>query len=642
MGHICWDFPLLGRGNEQGYTNSGIETFKGKELIENLAREICQNSLDAKDDHVDGPVIVSFTLREIDRNSHVVFSEYADCLHGCRENWLGRTDEHLGDFLSAAETMLESQKIPVLIASDYHTKGLEGVDALESEESPWRALTHSDGTSVAKSEDSAGSYGIGKNAPFACTALSMVFYNTYAIDGGRAFQGSSRLATIKKNGRKTQGVGHYLYIQDSASEENNVDDDWRPIKLDDGCSFLAEFEREEHGTDIIIVGFSETDHWVERMVRAIVANFFLAIYRGQLVVKVQDTVIDQTNLGTVIYQFKDAPTVDAKRVYEWYQALTNPDNGEPIYLSILEENDVSLYIKTDSEYHNQVASFRSSGMRIGIRGVRSYQSFAAVLVIEKEALSRLLRKAEPVRHNKWDATLINKKDNELRKKVKSILDQLDNWLRTELRKKYESAGASSQDSGEGDYLPDDESGAQLDQQGNDILRVKQKLGKSRSSIASSGSIGMGSGEGVGTPSPGDVYGKKKRKKKKKGKKVVTGSGSVPGTSPSKGGQPLSVVNLTSQKVFLINQKLGLYKVVIRAEQTYPKVLLSFYAIGEDAAEDLLAITKYAYNGVTKVINGNTVGPIAIESGESAELFITFDNKEKMRLNMLATEVKQND
>ena len=56
MANAKWDFPKLGGGQKQGYTNSGIETFKGTELLDNLAREICQNSLDAKDqdscDHV--------------------------------------------------------------------------------------------------------------------------------------------------------------------------------------------------------------------------------------------------------------------------------------------------------------------------------------------------------------------------------------------------------------------------------------------------------------------------------------------------------------------------------------------------------------------------------------------------------------
>jgi hypothetical protein len=71
------------------------------------------------------------------------------------------------------------------VASDFNTMGLRGSRTRELD-SPWEALTGADGVSANKSSTSGGSYGIGKNAPFACSALSMVFYNTYAEDNERA------------------------------------------------------------------------------------------------------------------------------------------------------------------------------------------------------------------------------------------------------------------------------------------------------------------------------------------------------------------------------------------------------------------------------------------------------------------------
>ena len=38
---ISWRFPPSAGGPTQGYTNNDIEGFKGEELIDNLAREIC-------------------------------------------------------------------------------------------------------------------------------------------------------------------------------------------------------------------------------------------------------------------------------------------------------------------------------------------------------------------------------------------------------------------------------------------------------------------------------------------------------------------------------------------------------------------------------------------------------------------------
>ena len=44
--NINWNFPSNDYGQRQGISNSGVETFKGRP-IKSLAREICQNSLDA-------------------------------------------------------------------------------------------------------------------------------------------------------------------------------------------------------------------------------------------------------------------------------------------------------------------------------------------------------------------------------------------------------------------------------------------------------------------------------------------------------------------------------------------------------------------------------------------------------------------
>lgn len=47
MSKYEWRFPILDDGTTQGFNDGGIATFKGSDLYNNLAREICQNSLDA-------------------------------------------------------------------------------------------------------------------------------------------------------------------------------------------------------------------------------------------------------------------------------------------------------------------------------------------------------------------------------------------------------------------------------------------------------------------------------------------------------------------------------------------------------------------------------------------------------------------
>jgi hypothetical protein len=230
---ISWRFPPLSGGTKQGYTNNDIEGFKGEELIDNLAREICQNSLDARNDNAEGPVKVVFELKQVQTNQYDVFSGYSQCLKGCRDFWSagGTIDAKLAAFLTEAENTLKKPTVSVLVASDYNTKGLCGNHSLTNIATPWEALTGADGMSVKADDNSGGSFGIGKNAPFACSSLSMVFYNTWDVENYKAFVGVGRVATLlNEAGKPTQRVGRY---------QNNDDENerWLPIYEQDTDAF---------------------------------------------------------------------------------------------------------------------------------------------------------------------------------------------------------------------------------------------------------------------------------------------------------------------------------------------------------------------------------------------------------------------
>ena len=62
-----WNFPSNNNGAVSGINDSGIETFNGTK-IKSLAREICQNSLDANVDPVQ-PTRVEFHQFEIPTSS---------------------------------------------------------------------------------------------------------------------------------------------------------------------------------------------------------------------------------------------------------------------------------------------------------------------------------------------------------------------------------------------------------------------------------------------------------------------------------------------------------------------------------------------------------------------------------------------
>lgn len=59
-----WSFGRVQGAVIAGFKNSGIDLFQGNPL-DRMVRECIQNSLDAKDDAVDGPVLVAMTLDSI-------------------------------------------------------------------------------------------------------------------------------------------------------------------------------------------------------------------------------------------------------------------------------------------------------------------------------------------------------------------------------------------------------------------------------------------------------------------------------------------------------------------------------------------------------------------------------------------------
>ena len=171
MGTLNWRFPRLDDGEEHGINDGGIATFKGSELYDNLAREICQNSLDAKAPG-ESTVVVEFKSKSIKKADYSALVGLDEIFNECEDYWSQKTEPKLRNFLDEAKNKLAQEYIDFLVISDYNTKGLSGAKADIREKSVWRALTHSDGVTQ-KEQGSGGSYGIGKNAPFACSSFSL-------------------------------------------------------------------------------------------------------------------------------------------------------------------------------------------------------------------------------------------------------------------------------------------------------------------------------------------------------------------------------------------------------------------------------------------------------------------------------------
>lgn len=661
---ISWRFPPSSGGPTQGYTNNDIEGFKGEELIDNLAREICQNSLDAHDDNDTEAVRVVFELKQVPTSQYDVFSGYAACLDGCRRFWAaeGDIDAKLATFLTEAETVLSKPTINVLVASDYHTKGLLGNQTPNKQKTPWRALTGAEGISVKSDDNSGGSFGIGKNAPFACSSLSMVFYNTWDSNGDKAFIGVGKLATLlDENNEATQRVGYY--------QKNNDDDRvWLPIYSHDTCAFRDIFVRSEQGTDVIVAGFNEVDNWQDNITKAVIKNFFVAIYENNLIVEIKNGEeiirIDSTKIAELIEKYAQTdPQLEVTR--QLFLAFSDSDITVPVEV-LGESGAVEIYIKSESSFSRTIANFRSTGMLVGKGYRRIFQHYAAILIVRGKKLGELLRDCEPPRHNRWDYKLIKGEANKKRREdAKKALALLDERLLQLLKSQYETpAGDSTDAPGMSAYLADTEEGAIPEESdGKDILKVKIKIGKPKirkatatpmdvpgvdaeggKHSANGGSQGLREGPGYippdvppfpgpgPGPNPGPNPGPSDIPVVKPGT-----SGTEVGVAEGNGNRSVPIKELSKRRVFPVATNLGLYKAVILPSRNYEKLFVECVVVGEDGKREILEMSKFMYQGKSIPCAKGKAGPIKVAQDVAAEFMITFDKKAKMGLNLILSE-----
>ena len=158
---IGWNFPSNGGGAINGVANAGVEIFRGKE-IPSLAREICQNSLDAAADE-NSAVLVEFQRHTINTKDIPAHDDFKKVLEDCRVFWNKKSDK-TGTFIKEAISRMKFSKTFVLRISDFNTTGLaEPFDPRAMQ--GWNTLTKIDGGAI-KSDVKAGNFGIGKNAPW--------------------------------------------------------------------------------------------------------------------------------------------------------------------------------------------------------------------------------------------------------------------------------------------------------------------------------------------------------------------------------------------------------------------------------------------------------------------------------------------
>ena len=425
-----WSFPSNNNGDVNGISNSGVETFQGTPL-KSLAREICQNSLDAALD--ENTVTVDFISFELSKEEIPGAEDLCDAFNRSLEFWEPKKAQ---DFFKAALEVMNAEKIPFLRISDYNTTGLCGSDGEYN--TPWCNLTKSSGASD-KAGTSGGSFGIGKYAPFACSSFRTVFYSTLDKDGKSAYQGISRITSFRNdNNEITSGVGY-------CGGDNNSPVFNQQLVLDPAYSR----PEGKTGTDVYIAGFRKSADWKSDIVASILDGFLYAIYTGKLVVHVDDITISKEHLTDLCDDYKEYLTENANNYYE---ILTTTQSVDVDFKNMVLVR-LWIAIRPDRpDMHRKVAMIRKTGMKIMDKGgISGNIPFAGVMLIEGEKINDFLRSLENPQHTKWEPDRCAKG----RQYAQNIIRDLISVIKDELEKLKPEDDGDEVDPSVGEYLPDE-------------------------------------------------------------------------------------------------------------------------------------------------------------------------------------------
>ena len=431
---VGWRFPSNNDGEDDHLNQPGIEDFRNTPII-SLAREICQNSLDAKHPKTQAPVEVHFQLYELPTEEFPGINEFKDILEACKQ--YQPDSDKTQTFFKRAIAIANSEKISCLVISDFNTTGLKGVKGGKSTD--WYKLTKAVGSSDKSS--SLGSFGIGKFAPYANSDLRTVFYSTLNINGERAYQGVSRLISHEWCDEITRGTGYY-------GERAKND----PILAATAIPQFA--QREKVGTSIIIGGFQKDLKWEQKIVRAVLESFFCAIQSESLVVYAGESLINKGNLAGWVQKIATSTDEVFKGSFVpfYYDSLVSSDAKEFVEADFRGKGRISLRLITGRSHPKRVAIVRGSGMKIFDKGnFQTAMKFAGVFNAEGADINDYLKAMEPQQHDKLVAS---RADDPV--EAQKFLDQLYKWLNDCVRSVAEEQASDESDiEGVSKFLPDD-------------------------------------------------------------------------------------------------------------------------------------------------------------------------------------------
>ena len=632
MGHFSftheWNFPSNNYGQILGISDSGVETFKGTP-IKSLAREICQNSLDAHRDNGE-PTIVEFKSFDIKTEDIPDVNALTDAFKRSLEFWSGQHSNKAKKFFKTALDVSKSQVIPCLRISDFNTTGLTG--SRKEYNSAWCDLTKSAGASD-KPASNGGSFGIGKFAPFACSAFRTVFYSTSDIENICAYQGVSRLTSFRnRQGEITQGTGFY------GADKNT------PVY--EQISLAPNFARNstDFGTDIYILAFTGENDWKEQMVASVLDGFLYAVFNETLIVDVDGIIISKETLPTLVSSYKNYFKEHAE---EYYQTLCGGESARSFEKDIMDDPEIAghltLRMMIEPEFHRRVAMVRQTGMKIKDKGnISGLIPFAGMLFIEGPALNSYLRNLENPQHLEWE---IERADNKA--KAKRLLGLLTKFIRASLDEMKNDDSEEAIDPAVGEYLSSDETTDKSNQDRveniTDIIKSFEIETKDSVSVPSDSQEESSAKNQKDDPKgnttepdfPGEGGSGSKGSKNSGGNGGGNNPGDGGGKNPIDHRKSPSAIKPMSIRSLARNKEAGEYTLIFTPSVSSSKGMLELFMSAESQNYDADIISAKCDSCPEAAVSGNKITQLTFTSGKALRIDVQIDYSDYCSLEVKA-------
>lgn len=442
-----WIFAEAPIGVDQGPNSSTGEHFKSQDIFSALVRESIQNSLDVPLD-CNEPVVVQYAFGSITGQLCEDIRKVEEHVIHSRDEYPASTAyQRMADFLESHN----EQEISYLRVSDSNTTGMDYKKG--DNKCGFYSFVNSIGNSSKNSAGAGGSYGFGKAAYYEFSNSRSVLVSSRTQDGSCTFQGCSMLCTHHIGDKKYNYSGFF--------------DNGDGVPIQDINQIPEKFRRKESGSDIYLLHVdanpNKMKEYEDSIVRSVLLNFWMAIYKGKLVVSFdwqddgeEEVVINKSTLEKLMSSYfpgmedvaegtngycNPRPYYEAVKTAQPYDPNSETDQNCVLFENLHLKNvgHVQFYLMRNINTKDRYLRMRQRYMVIDGISIRGQRGLSGVLVCEEGVANDCLRKAEPPAHDEWDikrvAPFKSQPDTEEGKAYKAI-KALDKYVKECIRQYF--------------------------------------------------------------------------------------------------------------------------------------------------------------------------------------------------------------